>query len=620
MAKLFCFSLAILLTNMKHKLLILKIMKKIKKLLFIFLAVLAMQSCNKDENEVVTTPTTTGGNLNPGASISRDFIGQILDESNNPIAGANVKIAGITKTTDVNGIFIIKNAGVNERFAYITATKSGYVNGSRSLVPTIGENKVTIMMLTNPAKTNVNSGAVSTVTLAGAEVKFDGAFQDAITGVSYSGVVQVGLNELKSSDSNLTKKMPGMLLGQATDGSEKVLETFGMMNVQLTGSSGQKLQIATGHSAQITLNIDASQMSIAPATIPLWHFDETLGYWKQEGTATKTGNKYIGTVSHFSWWNCDYPNPRATLFVNVVNATGGPVNNVRVDIIQSAYPLWPRSGYTNTSGQVSGIVPANETHTIKVYDACGTQIYTANIGPFAVGSANTLPNIVFPATGITTVTGSLKKCDGSNVTNGYVLLNSTSVGSAFALITAGNFSFPSSYCASGASFTLIGYDYDNLQTTGNLTFTYSSPITNVGNIAACNAVTEFISCKIDSNPITNILSNFQAGNNQQNLGFSASGSIPGVPPLPSKNLFISSNTKIVGTGYTTAQFFLEGSVLSGFGVGNIINNSTPNTIVFNLNGYGPIGGYIDMTFNGTFTDTAAVVHTISGTVHVLRQF
>ena len=64
---------------------------------------------------------------------------------------------------------------------------------------------------------------------------------------------------------------------------------------------GQKLNLKEGHTAEIVVQIDDSQLATAPNTITLWHFDEEKGYWKEDGVATKVGNKYVGEVSHFSW-------------------------------------------------------------------------------------------------------------------------------------------------------------------------------------------------------------------------------------------------------------------------------------------------------------------------------
>ena len=35
----------------------------------------------------------------------------------------------------------------------------------------------------------------------------------------------------------------------------------------------------------------------------LWYFDEDAGLWKEEGSATLSGNVYTANVSHLSYWN-----------------------------------------------------------------------------------------------------------------------------------------------------------------------------------------------------------------------------------------------------------------------------------------------------------------------------
>jgi hypothetical protein len=86
---------------------------------------------------------------------------------------------------------------------------------------------------------------------------------------------------------------------------EGVLQSFGMIGVTLQDAAGNKLNIMSGKSASITVPIAPAQQSSAPATIALWYFDDADGLWKEQGTATKNGNVYIGTVQHFTWWKCD---------------------------------------------------------------------------------------------------------------------------------------------------------------------------------------------------------------------------------------------------------------------------------------------------------------------------
>lgn len=588
-------------------------MKNLNTLSFLVLVLFTtwFVGCNTlDDTSNANDPASGNFSANFGATVTRSFIGQVVNESNVAISNATISIGSSVAQTDANGVFIINNASVYEKFAFIKATKIGFIDGSRTIVPTATKNNVKIMLVSNAPIQTVASGAVSTVTLpSGTQVKFDGSFQDA-SGAAYNGAVSVSLYHLKASNTDIANIMPGSLYAQATDGSEKILETFGMINVALKGTSGQKLNIATGHTAEISLLLDTAQMASAPATIPLWHFDETNGYWKQEGTATKVGTKYIGNVSHFSWWNCDFPFDKATLTINVVNAAGNGVSNVRVDILQSG-GTYPRSGISNAAGVITGIVPANVLLTVSVYNACNVLIYTTTIPGLTINSSYTLPNIVVPSASVTTFQGNLLKCNNTNVTNGYVYLTTGGI-TQVAAITNGIFSFNSLYCGTTtSSYTLIGYDYDNAQTTGTLTGIYSNPITNVGNIIACTAVTQYITYQIDGGAIQNIYSGFYVGSqgtNYFNINTNNSAAIP--------NFYLSSNVTTTPGVYTTANgFVLEGSFLIGT---TVINNSTTNTISFTLSNFGAVGQYVNVSFSGTYT-VGGITHTITGSCHVIRN-
>ncbi len=268
-------------------------MKKIQSFLVLLSAFGLVISCDPNENNNSNDDFAD----NFGNTALKDFLGQVVDENNDPIQNVTINIGTSTVQTDVNGVFIINDASVYEKFAYIKASKAGFIDGSRALVPTNGVNNVKIMMLSGTIAGTVASGATSNVTLSnGTKVVFDGNFKTE-TGTAYSGSVSVIMHHLDPADPSVADKMPGMLFAQNSNGEARVLETYGMMNVELRGSAGQKLQIT--NTAQIEMPITATQQATAPATIPLWHFDETKGYWKEDGVATKTGNKYVGTFLIF---------------------------------------------------------------------------------------------------------------------------------------------------------------------------------------------------------------------------------------------------------------------------------------------------------------------------------
>lgn len=573
--------------------------KKLLLLPFLFLLVL---SCNPDDESSNTQITDEEFAANFGGSVSRDFIGQIVNEANQGLPGVTVKIGASSVQTDTNGIFIINGASVKEKFAYITAEKAGYLSGSRSLVPTAGKNNVKIMLLSSTPIATVSSGETAEVDLPnGTKVIFDGAFQ-AEDGSNYTGEVNVSMFHLETSNENRPYLMPGMLYAKGEDNQPKVLETFGMLNVELRGTAGQKLQIKAGHTAEISMVIDDAQSASAPATIPLWHFDEAVGYWKQDGQATRQGNRYVGEVSHFSWWNCDAPFPVVQLCTRITDTAGNPLAFQGVLIIRQNNAIG--YAYTNENGEVCGLVPANEPLIIRVMNSiCNEQIYEAAIGPFS--SNTSLPDIQVGGIQMTSVQGTLVNCNAANVTNGYVLLKRSSYLQMTASVTNGSFEFNLPFCSDANNqITLQGFDFDALNQTDSIQYTLTAPVTNVGNLMACNAVEEMISYQIDSEPTVYIIGTLESGvdgpdymwvnghNTNVSIGIYGTGQTPGV--------------------YDTSTFSIEGNDA-------YIYSGMPNDVVFNLTEFGPVGGWIDMTFSGTYQTQDNVTHTITGLVHVRRD-
>jgi len=556
---------------------------------------LLFTSCKSDEND---NPTPEENDFSEywGAMVTRDFMGKIVDENNNPLSDVQVEIGNDMTTTDDNGIFIINGASVHERFAYIKAKKAGYINMSRSMIPKSGTNYADIKAMAEELVNLIASGSDSEVNLTdGTTIKFDGNFKDE-NGNAYSGNVSVAVNHLSPSDPDVERKMPGMLYAQNANNEERILETYGMVNVELRGSGGEKLNLADGHTATIEIPVDASQPN-APNTIELWHFDEEKGYWIEDGTATKIGSKYVGEVSHFSWWNCDAQFPTITLCLNIEDTNGDSIYGAVV--ILSSSSTSPRNGYSDGNGEICGLVPANEVLTMVVNDPCGNPVSTTTIGPF---STNTNYGVVtIPALTTSVITGTLLDCNNNPVTDGYVILHYNLYDELIFNITNGSFSFTTAACNSLTNFTLEGIDQNGFETSGEVSYSFTPPTTNIGNLITCNAIDEYITYQIDNDvPITNIDVSHQ-GNAS---GFIVSGG-------GSQFVYIQCNSIATGV-YNSPDFDLYEFWDRSFNV--------PTNIQFTLSNYGSnVGDYIDMTFSGTYTDGNAIVKNITGTIHVKRD-
>ncbi|MBK9318515.1 MAG: carboxypeptidase regulatory-like domain-containing protein [Bacteroidetes bacterium] len=330
-----------------------------KKIISVFLPLLILFtiSCNKDENK--DTPAASG-------SYTITIAGQIKGENGLPLENASIQVGNKSAQTDNNGIFFIEKVNVNKGRAVVKANKAGYWDRTVGFIPNTGViqycNIVMPQKINSPA---IQSATGGTITSSGATLTFPpNAFVTA-TGSTYSGMVTVTAKHLPVNDPNFGTLIPGGdLMAESTSGDIVKLESYGMIGVEIRDNLGNTLQLAPGKLATIQLPIDAGQLAGAAATIPLWYFDESKNMWVEEGFATKQGNKYIGEVAHFSWWNCDEPFPPATIQGYVYDCNGLPLANVTI------YHNNNGSVYTNQNGFYSGQI--NSTLSSTVFARFGT--------------------------------------------------------------------------------------------------------------------------------------------------------------------------------------------------------------------------------------------------------
>ncbi|WP_461597687.1 carboxypeptidase-like regulatory domain-containing protein [Winogradskyella sp.] len=540
-----------------------------------------------------------------GNEISRNFIGTIIDKNHTPIHGVTVTIGNETATTDSNGIFVINSATVNQRFGYIKAEKAGYIHASRSVVPTNGTNKVTIMMLDATVTGSVNSGSSETVTASnGSSVSFDGNFIKE-DGSAYSGSVDVIMHHLDPADEDMPLQMPGMLYAENEDGEERMLQTLGMLAVELRGSGGEDLNLAEGSTSEIKIPVDASLMSIAPATIPLWYFDEINGYWKEEGEATLQGNMYVGTVSHFSFWNCDIPTKSSVLCLTLTDDNNAPLSNFQTTITSSIFGT--TYGYTNENGEVCGYVPDDEILELNIFGPviCDTNVLlTQSIGPFITDTDITIVVPDNPSLVQETITGVLNNCDGDAVTNGYVQINYEDQ-TFLEYVTEGNFEFQISRCTNSDSnsFSLFGSDFSNYQTTESLEYTFMSPATDIGILNACFFQDEYIQYVIDDSIVVSYTDFIDVilGDDRFVIYKTTNGAF--LADFPTQ----IGSYSVTADNFNIFNFNVPGS-------GYIFTGQEDVTINVTYIGNG-VGDFIDMNFAGTFLNGGST-RTIAGAAHV----
>ena len=376
-------------------------------------------ACNKDAGSNSTT-NTNPNNIPAEQIVTASLQGRVVDGNGLPVQGAAVTSGTAGTTTDVDGVFSFTNISMSNRFGYVQAAKSGYFTGSKSIITSGGaSNYVSIRLM---AENAVNSfpaptGGVIPVPTGDTLIFGDSTIVTAAGSTLYTGTVSVNAVALNPTDSLLYNSMPGDLRGIGSNGEETGLQSFGIIDVQLRDVSGNALQIAAGRTVTVTWGIPASLQSVAPASVPLWYFNDTTGRWVQQGAAIRTGNSYVGQVSHFTWWTCAAPIATVNFNVTFKDQYGNPL--AYAYYIFQSQNFGTRGGYTNAAGFAQGLIPRGASVTIKIVSQCGTLLGGVNVGP-ALGDQPLGTVTVNTIGGLLTLTGTVVNCSNAPVDSGFV--------------------------------------------------------------------------------------------------------------------------------------------------------------------------------------------------------
>ncbi len=349
-------------------------MKKINfwAFLSLFVAIFAFTACSSSDDPI--SGGGGGGNKDepalPTNGMATVELSGIVTDGGMPLFGVTVTSGSVSMKTGTNGAFTLNQVNVVNSRAVVKFQKEGYMDVTRSLpidkqtlmnvdmVPATQTKSFNTTDASNPVMNISSSSWLSSVIM---KVELPTGDYKKADGSAYSGQVNAKAVYLNPNDYSFANKMPGDLSAIRADNSEAQLVSLGMVAVDLTGSAGESLQLPDGKTATLTFPVPENAKQ-TPETMPLWSFDENTGLWVEEGVATfdAVNNQYVGTVTHFSWHNLDYPEARAELKVKVVDASGSPISNLPVNIDGQ------REVWTNSDGIAKCVVPSNTLMNIMI--------------------------------------------------------------------------------------------------------------------------------------------------------------------------------------------------------------------------------------------------------------
>ena len=592
-----------------------------KAIVFLLLfGMIAVGGCQKELNNQNAGSTNDGLNFSTKVTVSM-VSGFVSDETNSPVKNATVTMGTAVTGTDKYGYFEFRDIEVTKSAGFVTVVQPGYFKGIKTFVAETGQGaffRIKLISKTNIGSVDATIGGKVTLSNNLSVSLPANAVVNATTGAAYSGAVKVAAFWINPEATDLNEIMPGDLSGIDTAGAIKLLQTFGMAEVELTGVSGELLQIAPGKKATLRFPLSTTLAALAPSSIPLWYFDETNGLWKKDGSALRIGNNYEGTVSHFSAWNVDIPISQGNLYfdLTLVDAAGNPLQNTPVSFtLGAAYNLYQVT--SDAKGHVRARMPSNSQFVLSIGDPTCiniplyTKLITTTTENLLLGTIKLLNSGTSNLSGW----GRVFNCSGAPVTKGYVLMKLGSVPSRYRIDGTGIYYFSSPICGTVANASIKAVDQTNQQSA----ITTVTLVPGSGNIipslTACGLSTQtFFNYYIDG---AWTLINPPGGNTfhpQDSTQINAMNLVG--------DHLISNTLRYTIRISLDRQNIAVGSMqsLMHFQTTQTGPCTIVNPIAVHITEYGNIGEYIAGDFNGTVLESASNnYHLISCAFRIKRQ-
>ncbi len=455
-----------------------------KNIYVIIILSLVLFSCQREEMDENTQNEIEiiDSNINVEGSV----IGLVTDEDGKPVVDALVRMENETLITDQFGNFIFIDKQLFADGTYISVEKNGYFHASRRFNAIANEqNNVKIQLIKKVETGSFPSDAGQDINVSTAKILFPGGDYKNLDGSSYLGEVHVFAKYLDPTNPATFEEMPGDLIGLDSEGSLNALATFGMLAVELENDNGEKIYLPEGKQATIKINVPEELRSVAPSVIPLWHFDEVNGIWLEEGEANLVNGVYEGEVSHFSFWNCDYPLPIVDIN-GTVSINGRLASGMLVKVTDQTTGF-TGCATTSSGGQFGGGVPEGVELSIQVLDPCGGILYDETVGPFFEDATLSAINITTILNDVL-ISGIVTNCTGEAIVDAAVVIDYGVSKFTFLCEDDGSFELVSPSCL-GGEVDIYGLDITNslISPVAQVDITQTQ---NVGTLIACEDFVE----------------------------------------------------------------------------------------------------------------------------------
>lgn len=409
---------------------------------------------------------------------STHVYGLVSDVDGNALPNVMVTSGQDTAFTSDNGAYALEKCRAVNGRCVVKFEGAEYFSVIRTADVADGEARVDALLMPQDSKEGVtevarfsnNEGATIEVGKMKITIPANALVYEK-DGSAFEGSVLASAYYLNPNSENFAKEMPGGdMSGVTADGKEVILLSYGMVEMTLQDSLGQKLQLKEGVESTLSFPVpEGFSDEQKYSEIPLWYFDEEKGTWIEEGMATKNGDAYTGNIKHFSWHNLDYPWSRASVCGRVTSKSGKPLPNVLVTISQT-------SAYSDKDGYYCAYVPQNTPVfvTVRPRDYAGYTNCPIYQVPGLAATTTHTQNVVLPD--MPTIHGKVMDREGNGLSGIDVCAGKTTAVTSW----GGDYYL---YCNGFAPFTLTVAEYVTLDSKNSKSYEFSNPSAIVDSVS-----------------------------------------------------------------------------------------------------------------------------------------
>jgi len=300
-----------------------------------------------------------------------ELAGRVVNDAGAPVGGVRVETGGAAPvTTNVAGEFRLTRLPATPR-RVVNFSAPGYVSNTQTLPPAgiVGN---AIVIWPRAAAVTIDAGAGGSVPLGNggsvtipANALVDGAGQPV------SGPVSVSATYFDVSDAAQLNAVPGDFSARMRDGSQQLLESFGVFEVSIADAQARPVNLAAGQSASVAVPIPARFAGRAGEISGRYSFDRAGGRWVEEGRFERQGEVFVAPITQVNTaWNVDDTLNTTCITIRVINPFQNdmPEANCFVDVTGINYG-YSAAGYTNAAGEICFLVKKNEAVRIHAFSS-----------------------------------------------------------------------------------------------------------------------------------------------------------------------------------------------------------------------------------------------------------